>query len=333
VIDAAAITPRAPETTAIVACREAMARGSRSFTLASRLLPRGVGDDAAALYAWCRRADDTVDVPGPRLARAGVAELRGELDRVYGEWALVELERDGGPALAAFAEVVRRRGVPRAYPDAMLDGMAADADGERPERWFDLLAYCYRVASTVGLMMCHVMELRDASARRHAAHLGIAMQLTNVCRDVEEDWRMGRCYLPAELLRAHGAAGLAAIAPGSRPLTDADRAPLAACVREVLAVADRYYRSGDRGLRALPWRAALGVRTARRVYAAIGRELARRDHDVLGGRAIVSTPRKLLLAARALGAALVALPHRLFHPFRAVPMQRALVFPDDVLPV
>ena len=334
--EAAAFTAPAPDaapSTAIVACRDALARGSRSFTLATRLLPRGVGDDAAALYAWCRRADDAVDVPGPRHAHAAVGDLRRELDRVYAGAPVASLERDGGPALAAFASVVRARAIPRDYPDAMLDGMAADARGERPERLLDLLGYCYQVASTVGLMMCHVMGVSDPDARRHAAHLGIAMQLTNVCRDVEEDWRIGRCYLPRAMLAEHGAAALADATPGSRPLTDGDRAPLAACVRQLLADADRFYRSGDRGLAALPWRAAVGVRAARLVYAAIGGELARRDHDVLAGRAIVSTPRKLLLAARAVVTSVATAPARLFHPFRAAPLPRALVFPDDVLPL
>ncbi len=328
-----ASAPAPTPDTAIVACRDALARGSKSFTLATRLLPRGVGDDAAALYAWCRRADDAVDVPGPRHAQTAVADLRRELDRVYAGDAPSHLEGDGGPALAAFAAVVRNRAIPRAYPDALLDGMAADARGDRPERLIELFGYCYQVASTVGLMMCHVMGLSDADARRHAAHLGIAMQLTNICRDVEEDWRIGRCYIPQAMLAEHGAGGLADIAPGSRPLTDADRAPLAACVRQLLGDADRFYRSGDRGLAALPWRASVGVRAARLVYAAIGRELARRDHDVLAGRAVVSTPRKLALAARAVVTSVVIAPARLFHPFRAAPLARALDFPDDVLPL
>lgn len=325
-------TERAPDT-ALVACRDALARGSKSFTLATRLLPRNVGDDAAALYAWCRRADDAVDVPGPRDAHAAVIDLRRELDQVYGDDAPAHLEREGGPALAAFAAVARARAIPRAYPEALLDGMAADARGERPQRLIDLFGYCYQVASTVGLMMCHVMGLSEPGARRHAAHLGIAMQLTNICRDVDQDWRIGRCYIPQAMLAEHGAGVLADIAPGSRPLTDADRAPLAACVRQLLGDADRFYRSGDRGLAALPWRASVGVRAARLVYAEIGRELARRDHDVLAGRAVVSTSRKLVLAARAVVTSVVIAPARLFHPFRAAPIARALDFPDDVLPL
>ena len=109
----------------------------------------------------------------------------------------------------------------------------------------------------------------------HAAHLGIAMQLTNICRDVAEDARAGRRYVPDTLL-AKGSA-----------------------VRELLAVADDYYRSGDRGIRALPWRAALAVATARRVYAAIGKRIAHTGYDVAAGRAVVSRGRKLVEVARA----------------------------------
>ena len=314
-------------TAAITACRQEMARGSKSFTLASRLLPRGVGDDAAALYAWCRRADDAVDAPGARDRHAELDRLRRELDLVYRGATLAE------PALAAFAAVVRAREVPREYPEALLDGMAADAHGACPDGAIDLLRYCFQVASTVGLMMCHVMGLSDPAARRRAAHLGIAMQLTNVCRDVEEDWRLGRRYLPATLLAAHGAGWLAEVEPGSRPLPARARAPLAACVRALLGDADRFYRSGDAGLAALPWRAAIGVRAARLVYAAIGGELARRGHDVLAGRAVVSGGRKLALAARAIGASLLVAPRRLVRPFRPAPLPGALRFPDDVLPL
>ncbi|HEY3592530.1 MAG TPA: squalene/phytoene synthase family protein, partial [Polyangiaceae bacterium] len=155
----------------------------------------------------------------------------------------------------------------------------------------------HRVAGVVGLMMCHVLGARGPSALRHAAHLGIAMQLTNICRDVVEDWERGRMYLPDDILSETGAPKLAAHLGG--PLERSHGPALAGALRKLLALADQYYCSGDAGLPALPSRAAFAVRAARLVYADIGRNLARRDFDVFAGRAVVSQTRKLTLVARA----------------------------------
>jgi phytoene synthase len=150
----------------------------------------------------------------------------------------------------------------------------------------ELLVYCYRVAGVVGLMLCYVFGLSQPNARENATHLGIAMQLTNICRDVREDAERERCYLPAELLAACGQ-------PGS------ERERVSRAVERLLALAESYYRSADAGFYALPLRAALAARAARRVYAAIGDELAARHFDALAGRVAVPLWKKLLLVASA----------------------------------
>lgn len=245
--------------------RSTIAHHSKSFALASALLGRRLRDETAVVYTWCRRADDAIDVHG-----RDVASLQAELDEVYAGTA-----RE--PVLAALGEVVRARRIPRSYPDELLAGMAMDAEGTHYATLDELLVYCWRVAGVVGLMMSHVFGVADDAALVHAAHLGIAMQLTNICRDVAEDAARGRRYVPDELL-ANG---------------------MPAAVRELLAVAERYYRSGDRGIPALPWRAALAVATARRVYSAIGDRIARTGYDITAGRAVVPTGRKLVEVARA----------------------------------
>ena len=270
-----------------------LARKSKSFALAARLLPHSVADDAAVVYAFCRRADDRVD-ESPATAEA-LQELRAEVDAIY---AGIE---PGEEQLAAFQEVAQRRRIPREYVNALLDGMEMDVRGARYASLSDLLLYCYRVAGTVGLMMCHVMGVRVPRALRHAAHLGIAMQLTNICRDVAEDAARGRVYLPASL------------------------GPPPQAVRALLREADRYYASADAGICMLGWRCGLAVRTARQVYAAIGRRIAANGYDPQAGRAIVSGPRKLLLLLRSL----FALPRRLPYPS---PL-RLVRYPDDVLPL
>ncbi len=293
---------------AIVQCRQTLAAHSRSFSLAAKLLPADSRDEAAVLYAWCRRADDAIDEAPGGVERARVAELERELCDVY----------EGAPQddvmLGAFQAVVARRDIPSHYPAELLDGLRMDAQGQRYQSVEQLLGYCYRVASTVGLMMCHVLGVRNPRALGYAAHLGIAMQLTNICRDVAEDWRRGRLYVPDELLSPLGAPGLAGEL--GRPLPDPARGPLASAVERLLGLADRYYRSGDRGFSALPIRAAFAVRTARLVYAAIGGRLARQGYDVLAGRAFVPGWMKLWLTAKAAALTLAELPARMRRRFR-----------------
>jgi phytoene synthase len=308
----------------VVVCRESIARHSKSFALASRLLPPGVGDDAAVVYAWCRRADDAIDLArvgdeGPALVR-----LRRELDSIY------EGSAQSEPTLAAFQDVVRRSNMPREYPAALLDGMEMDVVGTRYQTVEQLLVYCYRVAGVVGLMMCHVMGVRDARALRHAAHLGIGMQLTNICRDVEEDFGRGRLYVPAELLEPSADV---LMNPGAPDALRASRDALAAAVRQLLGMADVFYRSGDAGLPLLSWRAALSVRTARLVYSAIGWRIRLRGCDVLSGRAVVPTSFKLVLVLLAMLRATFSLPAALTRRFRPAPLRLTLRYPEDVLPV
>lgn len=245
---------------------EVIAHHSKSFALASKLLPRGARNDAAILYAWCRRADDAVDNGTPDANVIDV--LTDELAEAYGA-------RTRDPLLAAFGQVVRRRGIPRVYPRELLAGMAMDLHGTHYERLDDLIVYAWRVAGVVGLMMTHVLGIDDDEALVPAAHLGIAMQLTNICRDVEEDRQRGRVYVP----------------PGMS-------------VRELLEIADRYYRSADRGLIALPFRAAIGVASASDIYAAIGPRIGD------SGRAVVPRYRKLAGVALASLRTIGSLPRR-----------------------
>ncbi len=277
-------------------CRRLLAHHSRSFHLASRLLPRARRDEIAALYAWCRTCDDAIDLTPASGRAAALASLRARLESVYAGQAQEE------PVLRCFQEVVRRHRIPLEYPAELLRGMAMDVE---PSRYADvdrLLLYAWRVAGTVGLMTCHVMGVADPEAAPRAAHLGIAMQLTNICRDVAEDWERGRIYLPARWLDPELAGWLAAHqALETRPPLPEQMGPsLARTVTRLLDLADRYYASADLGIRSLDPRSALAIRTARLVYSEIGSVLRARDCDVLRGRAVVSRRRKLQLVARSL---------------------------------
>lgn len=288
-----------------------IAHHSKSFSLAAKILPARCRDDAAIVYTYCRRVDDAIDEVAPAVAATAVATLRAELDQLY----TGPVPDD--PVLARFAAIVNQRRIPRHYPAELIAGMEMDALGTSYQSVDDLVQYAYRVAGVGGLMMCHVMGVRDDSALVPATHLGIAMQLTNICRDVAEDWRRGRLYLPTELLARHhpdghrGVAELSARAAAGETFPALAGPVFSGAMKDLLVLADRYYRSADKGIASLSVRSAFGVRAARKIYSAIGTRIAGADFDPVAPRAIVPHWRKLgLVGAAALGT-LADLPRRL----------------------
>jgi phytoene synthase len=276
-------------------CNELMRGGSRSFHLASRVLPRRVRAPATALYAFCRVADDAIDSGAdPHGALRG---LERRLDAVYA----------GAPedhlADRALASVVHSIGLPRALLDALLEGFAWDAEGRRYETLAELHDYGARVAGTVGAMMALVMEAADARSLARAAELGVAMQLTNIARDVGEDARRGRIYLPRSWLRE---AGIEPEAWLAAPRFDGR---LAAVVARLLEEAERLYARAECGVGGLPRDCRPAIHSARLIYAEIGGAVAAAGFDSIARRAVVPTSRKLALMLRGLSAWWVAPGH------------------------
>ncbi|MBI1170395.1 phytoene synthase [bacterium] len=260
-------------------CREAIRTGSLSFHAASRLLPGKVRDPALALYAFCRLADDAVDDSDDKAP--AVLALRDRLDLVY------DGRPRNAPADRAFAAVVRDFDMPRALPDALLEGLAWDAFGRRYDTFPHLLSYCARVASAVGAMMCVLMRVRDADALARACDLGLAMQLTNIARDIGEDARAGRLYLPLDWLAAEGIAPEAFL---RNPVSDAR---LKRLTRRLLGEAAALYRRSEAGVAVLPLACRPGIFAARHVYAGIGGAVARQDHDSINARARTTGRQKI----------------------------------------
>jgi len=266
----------------LAACRALLRGGSRTFHAASFLLPTWVRDPAVSLYAFCRVADDEIDTGG---GSAALAALRERLDRAYGGDPLpIAADR-------AFADVVARFAIPRALPEALLEGLAWDADGRRYETIEDLYAYAARVAGTVGVMMALLMGARSPRQLARACDLGIAMQLTNIARDVGEDARNGRLYLPTEWMRE---AGIDPDAWLARPVHDSR---IALIVKRLLAAADRLYMHAESGIADLPMSCRPGINAARFVYAEIGRAVEQNGLDSVSSRAVVPMRRKLALLA------------------------------------
>ncbi len=270
----------------LAACRAAIRHGSKSFHAASRLLPARVRDPALALYAFCRLADDAVDLNAEKPA--AVLSLMDRLDRAYAGRPV------DNPADRAFAAMVAEHAMPRALPEALLEGFAWDATGRRYATLSDLRAYAARVAAAVGAMMTVLMGVRDADALARACDLGVAMQLTNIARDVGEDAVEGRLYLPLDWLAEAGMDPEAFLAfPTATPA-------LAVVVRRLLGEAQRLYFRAEAGIAALPIAARPAIFAARLIYAEIGREVRASGYDSVSRRAVTSGGRKAALAAEAL---------------------------------
>ncbi len=261
------------------ACREAIRHGSLSFYAASRLLPTSVRDPSLALYAFCRLADDAVDLQQEKAA--AVLRLQQRLELIYAG------RPENAAADRAFARVVEEFDMPRALPDALLEGLAWDAMGRRYETLSDLFDYSARVASAVGVMMCVLMRVRDPNALARACDLGVAMQLTNISRDIGEDALEGRIYLPLEWLDE---AGLSAEAFLETPKpTKAIRQ----MTRRLVMQANRLYMRSEAGVAALPLVSRPGIYAARFIYAGIGGQVQRSGYDSISSRARTSKSQKM----------------------------------------
>lgn len=271
-------------------CRQATRHHARSFYFASHALPPTKRQAAYAIYAFCRHADDLLDEQSPEsiAAQQAYEQTLGELlDRLY---AGTESALPFGPA---FHDTVTRYQIPRKPFADLVHGVCLDQQPLHVADWVELKNYCYHVASVVGLVMCPVLGLQDKQAEAHAIELGIAMQLTNILRDVREDFERGRIYLPADERARFG-------------VTDSDLAAgkvtpeFIALMRFQIERAREFYRRSEAGIPALADDGSqLTVWLMRWVYSGILEEIERAGYNVFRRRAAVSTPRKFALALKA----------------------------------
>ncbi|MEJ5369015.1 MAG: phytoene/squalene synthase family protein [Bryobacteraceae bacterium] len=269
--------------------RLAIARGSKTFYFATRFFPREAAEAAWSVYWFCRITDDMVDE----------ADALPDLDawRRQLETALKSGE-SGEPVLDSFAAAARRFSIPHRYAFELIDGVEMDLLRSRYESFEQLCLYCYRVASTVGLMMMHVVGY-SGQPHQQAIDLGIAMQLTNILRDVGEDLRRGRLYLPLEELDSYGLS--------RRDLEAGRRTPsFENLMRFQIARARRFYAQGRAGLPFLHPRGRFAVDLASRLYARILNRIEASGYDVFSRRAVVSRPEKYWIAAHTLCSAAVS---------------------------
>lgn len=260
----------------------------RSFYFASHLLGQEYRIRAARLYAFCRHADDLVDESNDldtatRDIEALRKALRDSLGTMKPNHSTVE------NMLSLMDEIK----IPHAPVLALIEGMQSDLGDRNIQNEAELLQYAYQVAGTVGLMMCKVLDVHNPKAWPFALDLGIAMQLTNIARDVAEDAAKGRVYLPADWIG--GLQTDDVLNP-----TDHQALQINAGVQKILALAEVYYRSGLAGVVYLPTAARYGILVAAAVYREIGRLVKRAGIRSLFSRTVVPKHRKLWCAFKIL---------------------------------
>lgn len=259
-------------------------RHSRSFSLAAKCLPSEIRSDVEKLYAWCRWCDDAVDsAPNFKVGKERLTSLREDVERIFSGQAVRH------PASQWLADLVAKRGIEKQHALELLAGMEMDLKEWQVDDEADLVLYCYRVAGVVGLMMCRIMRVRDGAAEKQAIQLGIAMQLTNIARDVAEDWQRGRCYLPKSL---------GDIDQKGRALpTNTQVAP---SVAKLLTMAETYYANGQVGISALPRSCRPAIVLASQLYREIGQEIRRNDYAVMNRRIVIPARRLFVTVLRGL---------------------------------
>ncbi len=263
------------------------ANGSKSFFFAARWFPPDLARAAHAVYWFCRYTDDLVD------ECADVEQGREDLER----WAVMlhaalAGERPSHPVLLVFMDTLRRYSIPSGYPLDLIEGMRMDLDGARYATFADLRQFCYRVASVVGLMMSHIIGFREP-ALTYAIDLGIAMQLTNILRDVGEDLERGRIYLPADEMERFG---YSEYDLRRRVRNDSFRE----LMRFEAARARAYYAQAEPGIALLDSRGRFAVKVASDVYRQILSRIEASDYNVFHQRAVVSPVRKYWITARSM---------------------------------
>ncbi len=277
-------------------------KGSKSFALASRVLPPELRDDASMLYAWCRYCDDVID--GQEMGHGQIADYKtGQSERLAGlrqqtEDVLAGKATDN-PVFAGLARVVTAHDINHKHAFELLKGFEMDAQERIYKTVDDILDYSYHVAGVVGVMMANIMGARKASTLDRASDLGLAFQLTNIARDVIDDAKADRVFVPQDLLSAAGAPIKASnmLEPQTWPALHK-----AACAQ--LDIAEGYYDSAKVGIGELPFRCAWAISAALSVYREIGETLRERGPEAWKARVSASNGRKMALALGAIGPAL-----------------------------
>ncbi len=262
---------------------------SKGFYLSTFLMPAGLRRDVFALYGFCRYTDNIGDSPRKRSVDKITQELEHWRDEMRSAYDSGESQN---PIMNAFVHVAIEREIPISLPLELIDGVQSDIQTDSYADFNSLRKFCYQVASVVGVMMTHVIGFSDEAAFQHAESLGIAMQLTNILRDINEDWQLHRkIFLPADDLERFGVT----------------REDIANCritehfvdlMKFEIARARGYYQDAHRGIELLSKRGRHSIRAAAEIYANILMEIEKQNYDVFSSRPVVPLPGKLAIMVK-----------------------------------
>ena len=263
--------------------RKITAHYSKSFYFSTQMLPKERRWATFALYGFCRHCDNLIDTPRQRTE----AEILREIQRLTEELQIAyNTGESQDPIIRAFILVAKMYGIPIAYPFDLLNGVAMDVQQTRYKTFDELSLFCYRVAAVVGLMMTHVLGYKDERAFSYAKQLGIAMQLTNILRDIKEDKEMGRIYLPHADLAQFGVTE-------QDILKEKMTSELKALIKFQIERADQYYTEAIPGISLLKTESQYAIYSAARIYRGILRKIEACDYNPFLNRVFVPSTQKI----------------------------------------
>ncbi|OUV03594.1 MAG: hypothetical protein CBC42_03855 [Betaproteobacteria bacterium TMED82] len=261
-------------------CKKIMSNGSKSFFAASRLFPKRLRYPATVIYAYCRLADDLVDFGGGYKA---IIDLKRRLKLIYAGTPLdlgVDIE---------FSKIVLKYNIPKKLPEALIEGFQWDVEGRTYETINDLSDYAARVAGSVGAMIAALIGVNNAGVLRSACQMGVAMQLTNIARDIGEDAKNGRLYIPKEWLRQSG------LLPEVWLKQPKFCKEISSITERLLFTAEQCYRNATPDLYRLPRDCRASLFSARYIYSEIGQNIKQNGYNSVDKRAFVPLRRKIEL--------------------------------------
>jgi phytoene synthase len=267
---------------------ESIRKGSRTFHFSSRFMSRQRRNSFYAIYAFCRHTDNLIDdnEGNPRLQRLLIRDWKRRFLADFRKGYSTD------PILNPFIYVMKKHNIPLRYPLDLIRGVSMDIGKKEYGTFSELRTYCYRVASVVGIMLMHVMGIENLRrAKKYATKLGIAMQLTNILRDVGEDARMGRVYFPKDELARFGLSIRDVL--GLRRTSG-----MVSFLKFQIARARRYYEEALAGLAMIHKEVRLVISLAFTLYREILSVIEENGYEVFGKRAYVNTFRKLMLYLR-----------------------------------
>ena len=258
----------------------------KTFYFASLFLKKEKRFAAYVVYAICRLSDESVDDKRNSSAAKSLTSLQQKIDSAY------QNARMADPLLLAFRQTINKYRIPKKYFDALMEGMYMDLYKNRYKNFEELYDYCYKVAGIAGLIMLEIFGYTDPKATDHAISLGVAMQLTNILRDIKEDFNRGRIYLPEDEIRHFGVSETDI----SQSRTNEN---FKALMKFQIARSREYYEKAKQGIKMLDdLNSRFVVCAMTDIYSRILNSIEKNDYDVFTRRAYVSTPRKIIAVSK-----------------------------------